>query len=99
MKKTCNMPSRFALPFPTVAFAIFCLAVADQAIADPVSGPGARERSRVAARFCDDGSAADRELDYAERRGDNPTVYVFISQDAGAGLLHGFSGGVRPKAA
>jgi hypothetical protein len=81
MNNASQFASRATLLISPAVFAIFGLYLASAAGADPVSGPEPGTAVAALPVFAATGSAADKELNYAEQRGDKPTVYVFIAQE------------------
>lgn len=81
MKKFFASPFHAATLVSPAVFAVFCLFLAVAASAEPVSGPEPGTAVAPLPVFAVTGSAAQKALDYAEQRGDKPTVYVFISQE------------------
>lgn len=81
MKSFSNLRSSTAVFGSRLVMAIMILGLAVSAQAEAISGPEQGSEVAPLPVFATTGAAADRELDYAERRGDKPTVYVFISQE------------------
>jgi hypothetical protein len=81
MKNAFQLPACAVLLVSAAVVSMFGLGLAATAAADPISGPEPGSAVAALPVFAATGSAAEKELDYAQQRGDKPTVYVFILQD------------------